>query len=125
VVVVSSAALMLTLLLAVRLISYSKHKKIKISLADVLGNIVKNPLILKKESDGKVLLLAVRLISPSVALKLTPVRVMLPCTWLVGLLFAMNLMAQNDRICGSQTLASIPPPPWLCIIVVVFQVVLY
>jgi hypothetical protein len=25
-------------------------------------------------------------------------------------------MAQNDRICGSQTLASIPPPPWLCII---------
>jgi hypothetical protein len=34
--------------------NYSKHKKIKISLADVLGNIVKNPLILKKESDGKV-----------------------------------------------------------------------
>jgi hypothetical protein len=32
--------------------NYSKHKKIKISLADVLGNIVKNPLILKKESDG-------------------------------------------------------------------------
>jgi hypothetical protein len=29
-----------------------QHKKIKISLADVLGNIVKNPLILKKESDG-------------------------------------------------------------------------
>jgi hypothetical protein len=27
---------------------------VEISLADVLGNIVKNPLILKKESDGKV-----------------------------------------------------------------------
>ena len=35
------------------------------------------------------LLLAVRLISPSVALKLTPVRVMLPCTWLVGLVFEL------------------------------------
>ncbi|CAB5496257.1 hypothetical protein AZO1586R_402, partial [Bathymodiolus azoricus thioautotrophic gill symbiont] len=34
--------------------NYSKHKKIEVSLADVLGNIVKNPLILKKESDGKV-----------------------------------------------------------------------
>ncbi|VVH50879.1 hypothetical protein BPUTSESOX_728, partial [uncultured Gammaproteobacteria bacterium] len=34
--------------------NYSKHKKIKISLADVLGTIAKNPLLLKKESDGKV-----------------------------------------------------------------------
>ncbi|VVM20741.1 hypothetical protein BSPWISOXPB_949 [uncultured Gammaproteobacteria bacterium] len=33
---------------------YSKHKKVKVSLADVLGTIAKNPLLLKKESDGKV-----------------------------------------------------------------------
>jgi hypothetical protein len=29
-------------------------KKVKVSLADVLGTIAKNPLLLKKESDGKV-----------------------------------------------------------------------
>jgi hypothetical protein len=33
---------------------YSKYKKVKVSLADVLGTIAKNPLLLKKESDGKV-----------------------------------------------------------------------
>ncbi|CAC9642887.1 hypothetical protein, partial [uncultured Gammaproteobacteria bacterium] len=33
---------------------YSKHKKVEVSLADVLGTIAKNPLLLKKESDGKV-----------------------------------------------------------------------
>jgi hypothetical protein len=31
-----------------------EHKKVKVSLADVLGTIAKNPLLLKKESDGKV-----------------------------------------------------------------------
>jgi hypothetical protein len=38
---------------------YSKHKKVKVSLADVLGTIAKNPLLLKNE------LTAVFLILPS------------------------------------------------------------
>jgi hypothetical protein len=38
----------------VGLLSDWLHKKVKVSLADVLGTIAKNPLLLKKESDGKV-----------------------------------------------------------------------
>ncbi|VVM19994.1 hypothetical protein BSPWISOXPB_9998, partial [uncultured Gammaproteobacteria bacterium] len=32
---------------------YSKHKKVEVSLADVLGTIAKNPLLLKKKVMAK------------------------------------------------------------------------
>ena len=34
--------------------TYSKHNKIEVTLADVIGNAIKNPLLMKKEDDGKV-----------------------------------------------------------------------